>query len=303
MPDSQPVPTTAVLFPGQGSHTATMRDLVAELRPDLLAPVAEACGGDPFERLDEGTRYQQPAILCASLAGWERARHERPAVLAGHSLGEYAALVAAGALGERDAIEIVALRGRAMDDAARAGAPGGMLAVRSGGDPVTDVARRARVRVANENAPNQTVLSGPVAALDAAAAELRERGIRSLRLPVSGAFHSPAMVSAAAELGDALTRVSFARPEVPVISCLTAAPFEDPRDELVAGLTRPVRWRSVLDALGRRGVVRFVEAGPGAVLTKLVSRTLSAATAVTVGVPDVADRRSPAARPSEAARA
>ena len=282
MPDSRPVPTTAVLFPGQGSHTATMRALVAELRPDLLALATAACGCDPFERLDEGTRYQQPAILCASLAGWELAREEDPSVLAGHSLGEIAALVAAGALAERDAIEIVALRGRAMDDASSAGAPGGMLAVRADGDLTAAVARQAGVAVANENAPDQTVVAGPVEALDAVAAELRDRGVRSMRLPVSGAFHSPAMLPAAAELRDALARVELAHPRVPVVSGLTTMPFSDPRSELVAALTRPVRWVAVLRALDWRGIDRFVEAGPGEVLTKLVRRTVPGASALTV---------------------
>ncbi len=281
MPDSRP-PSTAVLFPGQGSHTPEMRGLVAELRPDLLAAAAEACGADPFERLEEGTRYQQPAILCASLAGWERLRHEDVTALAGHSLGEYAALVAAGALAERDAIEVVAVRGRAMDAAARDSEPGGMLAVRGGGDKIAAVAGLAGVTVANENAPDQTVLSGPDAGLDAAARALRELGVRAMRIPVSGAFHSPAMAVAADELRDALAKVEILRPEVPVVSCLTAMPFVDPRAELVAGLTRPVRWREVLRALDWRGVTRYVEAGPGNVLSKLVTRNLPDATALTV---------------------
>jgi [acyl-carrier-protein] S-malonyltransferase len=285
MPDPRPTTAatpTAVLFPGQGSHTAEMREVVAELRPDLLSIAADACGADPFERLDDGTRYQQPAILCASLAGWELARREDVTALAGHSLGEYAALVAAGALGERDAIEVVAVRGRAMDAAAREGVAGGMLAVRGGGDKLAAVAGLAGVTVANENAPDQTVLSGPDDALDAAARALRELGIRAMRIPVSGAFHSPAMAAAADELRAALAEVAFARPEVPVVSCLTAMPFVDPRAELVAGLTRPVRWREVLRALDWRGVTRFVETGPGTVLTKLVTRNLPDATALTV---------------------
>jgi [acyl-carrier-protein] S-malonyltransferase len=281
MPDSRP-PSTAVLFPGQGSHTAEMRERVADLRPDLLAIAVAACGADPFERLDDGTRYQQPAILCASLAGWERARKEDVTALAGHSLGEYAALVAAGALAERDAIEVVAVRGRAMDAAARDGVSGGMLAVRGGGERIAAVAGLAGATVANENAPDQTVLSGPDAALDAAARALRELDVRAMRIPVSGAFHSPAMAPAADELRAALAQVDFARPEVPVVSCLTAMPFVDPRAELVAGLTRPVRWREVLRALDWRGVTRFVEAGPGKVLTKLVTRNLPEATALTV---------------------
>lgn len=288
MPDPFNDSTTAVLFPGQGSHGPGMRDTVAVLRPELLGLAAEACGCDPFERLDEGTRYQQPAIFCASLAGWERARSEDPRLLAGHSLGELAALVAGGALAESEAIEIVALRGRAMDEAARMAEPGGMLAVRAGGELAAEVARGAGVAVANDNAPEQIVLSGPLVALDAAAAELRERGVRTVRLPVSGAFHSPAMEPAAKALRAALEQTTFERPQIPVISSMTALPFVDPRAELVAALTRPVRWVAVLRALEWRGVDRFVESGPGSVLTKLVRRTLPHAEAVTVDDAEVA---------------
>jgi [acyl-carrier-protein] S-malonyltransferase len=280
--------TTAVLFPGQGSQRSGMRELVAELRPELLELAAEACGCDPFERLEEGTHYQQPAILCASLAGWERARHERPGLVAGHSLGEFAALVAAGALAERDAIEIVALRGRAMDEAARAAVPGGMLAIRADAAVAAEVARAAGVSIANENAPDQVVLSGPLDALDRATDHLRGRGVRTICLPVSGAFHSPAMAPAAESLRDALSHVPIATPQIPVVSCMTAMPFADVRAELVAALTRPVRWVAVLRALEWRGVDRFVEAGPGGVLTKLARKTVPGAAALTVDVAETA---------------
>jgi [acyl-carrier-protein] S-malonyltransferase len=288
MTASPPVPTTAVLFPGQGSQRSGMRALVAELRPELLDLAADACGCDPFARLDEGTRYLQPAILCASLAGWERARRDRPALLAGHSLGELAALAAAGALAERDAIEIVALRGRAMAAAAAAGAPGGMLAVRADVAVAAAAARAAGLSIANENAPDQVVLAGPLDALDAAADELRGAGVRTLRLPVSGAFHSPAMAPAAEALRAALARVAIRTPRVPVVSSMTALPFADPRSELVAALTRPVRWATALRGLRRRGVGRFVETGPGGVLTKLVRRTVPGAEALTVDLPEAA---------------
>jgi [acyl-carrier-protein] S-malonyltransferase len=282
------VSTTAVLFPGQGSHRPGMRALVAELRPELLGLATDACGCDPFERLDEGTRYQQPAILCASLAGWERARDEQPAMVAGHSLGEVAALVAAGALAERDAIEVVAVRGRAMDDAARSAAAGGMLAVRADATVAAEVARAAGTWVANENAPDQVVLAGPLDALGAAAEDLRARGLRAKRLPVSGAFHSPAMAPAADALREALARVTIGRPTIPVVSGMTAMPFTDPRAELVAALTRPVRWVALLRALEWRGIDRFVEAGPGGVLTGLVRRTVRGADALTVDAPEAA---------------
>jgi [acyl-carrier-protein] S-malonyltransferase len=284
--DAQAASTTAVLFPGQGSQTPEMGALVAEVRPDLLELAADLCGCDPFERVEEGTRYQQPAIFCASLAGWERAQLEAPSVLAGHSLGEFAALVAAGALDELDALRMVVLRGAAMDDAARRGEPGGMLAVRADGAVAAEIARSFGLAIANENSPDQTVLSGPLAALDLAVESCRERGLRSIRLPVSGAFHSAAMTPVPASFREALGRVPFRGPEIPVVSGMTAMPFSDPRAELVAALTRPVRWVAVLRALEWRGIERFVEAGPGGVLTKLVRRTVRGADALTVDTPE-----------------
>src|SRR4051812_7967952 len=116
----------AVLFPGQGSQTPAMRELVGRLRPDLLELAPPPVGEDPFERVDDGTRFAQPAIFCAALAGWESLKGElRPDVLAGHSLGEITALVAAGALSDADALHLVAARGRLMQEA---GGQGGMLA-------------------------------------------------------------------------------------------------------------------------------------------------------------------------------
>ncbi|HEU0019462.1 MAG TPA: ACP S-malonyltransferase [Thermoleophilaceae bacterium] len=280
--------TTAALFPGQGSQTPELRALVAELRPDLLELAAVACGCDPFERVEQGTRYQQPAIFCASLAGWERARLEAPAVLAGHSLGELAALTAAGVLDEPDALRIVVLRGQAMDEAARHGPVGGMLALRADGTTAAAIARSSGLAIANENSPSQVVLAGSLAALARAEEESRECGVRAVRLPVSGAFHSPAMAPAAAPLRAALAEVAVRPPQTPVLSCMTATPFEDPRAELVAALTRPVRWLAVLRALEWRGIDRFVETGPGGVLTKLARQVVPAAEALTVDVPEAA---------------
>lgn len=285
---AQPGHPTAVLFPGQGSQTAGMRATVAAHRPDLLEMVRTACGSDPFERVEDGTRYQQPAILCASLAAWPRAEAERPSLLAGHSLGEIGALTAAGAIGERDAIELVALRGRAMEDSAARGEPGGMLAVRADAETAAAVAASTGVSVANENSPRQTVLAGSEPQLERAAADLAGRGIRAMRLPVAGAFHSPAMAAAERPLRAALAATEVATPRIPVLSCVTAEPFEDVRAELVAALTRPVRWTAVLRALERRGVRRFVETGPGQVLTGLVRGTLGDVEAEALVPPEVA---------------
>src|SRR3712207_1658657 len=161
---------TAVLFPGQASQTPAMRADVADHRPDLLERVCELVGADPFPRADEDTRFAQPAIFCASLAGWQALRGGIDAV-AGHSLGELSALAAAGAIDEVDALKLVVLRGRLMS----ACKSGTMLAA-LGGDPdeVEAIALRNGVVIANDNAPGQLVLSGTVKAIGDAASEDRK---------------------------------------------------------------------------------------------------------------------------------
>ncbi len=267
--------TLAVLFPGQGSQTSDMRDRVEEDRPDLLALARDQVGADPFERADEGTRWAQPAIFCASLAGWKRLDGGEPALMAGHSLGEISALVAAGALSDRDGLLLVAERGRLMQEAAAAAGGGGMLAAL--GDErgaVDEVARRLGLTVANDNAPSQVVLSGESGALDAAASDLKEEGIRTRRLAVRGAFHSPAMEPAVGPFREVLEEIEVEKPRVPVLSGVTAEPFDDIRLRLSQAISHPVRWRDVMRAMAARGARRFVEVGPGKVLTGLVRRTL-----------------------------
>ena len=269
---------TAVLFPGQGSQTDDMRDSAARLRPDLVARAAEIVGEDPFARVEDGTRFQQPALFCASVAGYGTLDLQ-PDAAAGHSLGEFGALAVAGALDETDALELVALRGELMDAAACEGPPAGMLAVLKGkpGDAEA-IAADLGLTVANDNAPGQLVLSGSVDALDAAEEVARdETGARARRLDVTGAFHSPLMQPAAARLRAALESTPVSAMEIPVYSNGSAAPFVDVRVELAENLLRPVRWRETLLALRTAGVDRFVELGPGAVLTGLVKRTLAAA--------------------------
>jgi [acyl-carrier-protein] S-malonyltransferase len=269
--------TTAILFPGQGSQTPEMRDLVAEVRPDLLERATEAVGEDPFPRAEEGTNYSQPAIYCASLAGWESLGRPDGDFMAGHSLGELAALVAAGALDEQDGLELVALRGRLMQEAGERAGDGGMLALlgRGAADHAGQLAEAHGLTVANDNSPQQVVLSGAKAALPAAAQDAKELGLRATELPVSGAFHSPMMASAVPEFEAALERVALSEPRVQVLSAVTAAPFEDLAAQLAEALTKPVRWRETMLAVHELGAERFVEVGPGRVLTGLVKRTLS----------------------------
>ncbi|HEX7299501.1 MAG TPA: ACP S-malonyltransferase [Solirubrobacteraceae bacterium] len=249
----------------------------------LLERGLELLGHDPFERLSEGTRYQQPALFLCSVAAWDQWREEgddegAARAAAGHSLGEYAALVAAGALEFDDAVRLVDERAAAMAEAGEL-SPGGMVAM-LGGDArgVRALAERLSLVVANDNAPGQLVLSGPLDAVLAAEDLARdEAGARSRRLDVTGAFHSPLMEPAAERLRAALDATPVAEPQIPVYSNGSAAPFVDVRRELAENLLRPVRWRETLLAMRTARIERFVELGPGAVLTGLVKRTLQAA--------------------------
>jgi [acyl-carrier-protein] S-malonyltransferase len=269
---------TSILFPGQGSQTPEMRETVADVRPDLLSLVGQVVGEDPFARAEEGTRFAQPAIFCASLAGWEALGRPAGEFMAGHSLGELAALVAAGCIGERDGLELVALRGKLMQESGEAAGDGSMIALLGKGaaDHAQELAEVHGLAVANDNSPQQVVLSGDRAGFDGATAAAKELGLRAMELPVTGAFHSPMMAGAVPEFSDALGRVevSPAREGVTVLSAVTAAPFEDVRGQLAQALTMPVRWRETLLALHELGADRFVEVGPGRVLTGLVKRTL-----------------------------
>jgi [acyl-carrier-protein] S-malonyltransferase len=275
------MPSSALLFPGQGSHAEGMEEPYRD-HPTLERGL-ELLGYDPFERLSEGTRYQQPALFLCSVAAWEQWREDadeadEARAAAGHSLGEYAALVAAGALRFDDAVRLVDERAAAMADAGELHA-GGMVAL-LGGDPrgVRALATRLGLVVANDNAPGQLVLSGPTEAIAQAEEAARdETGARARRLDVSGAFHSPLMEPAAERLRAALEATPIEEPQIPVYSNGTASPFVDVRGELSENLLRGVRWRETLLAMRTAGIERFVELGPGAVLTGLVKRTLQAA--------------------------
>jgi malonyl CoA-acyl carrier protein transacylase len=259
----------ALLFPGQGSQTPDMRDDVARELPDLLDRCIELVGEDPFAHVDESTRFAQPAIFCASMAGWHASDAE-PTMAAGHSLGELGALTAAGVLDTNDALELVVLRGRLM---AEADDSGSMLALLGGSiEDAEAIAQAAGVTVANDNAPGQVVLSGERGALEEAEEAAREYNVRARPLDVAGAFHSPSMQPAVAPFRAALDEVELGTPAFPVYSCSTAAPFTDVRAELTAALTSPVRWRETFQAMIAAGAEDFVETGPGNVLSKLARR-------------------------------
>ena len=276
------MPSSALLFPGQGSHAEGM-DEPYRGHP-LFERGLELLGHDPFDRLAEGTRYQQPALFLCSIAAWDQWREEaededEASAAAGHSLGEYAALVAAGALQFDDAVRLVDERAAAMADAGEINA-GGMIAM-LGGDAqgVRALASRLGLVVANDNAPGQLVLSGPVDALVEAEDVARDEvGARARRLDVTGAFHSPLMEPAAERLRAALAGHADRR-----AARSRSTPTAAPRPSSTCAASWP-RTCCARCAGARRcwpcatsRIERFVELGPGSVLTGLVKRTLQAA--------------------------
>ncbi len=262
------------MFPGQGVGDESARDLVREVRPDLFALACKLVGEDPFARIADGTRFAQPVVYCAALAGFDRLERPVGDLYAGHSLGEVSALAAAGAVDDLDGLRIVVARGRLMD-AAAADQAGGMLAVGGDRDQAVELAERCNLGLANENSPSQFVLTGPEDGIESALGEARELGLRAKRLAVAGAFHSPAMKPAVAAFREHLGQIEFASTEAPVLSCVSAEPFgDDPRDLLAAALTRPVLWVSVLERLRAGGATRYLDVGPGKVLAGLVRKTL-----------------------------
>lgn len=276
--DANATSARATLFPGQGVGDASSRELVAEVRPDLIELAAELVGADPFERMAEGTVYAQPAVYCASIAGYEQLGRPGADYFAGHSLGEVGALAAAGAIDDADGLRIVVARGRIMEDAAGAGEPGGMLAVGSDHDRAEALAAEHGLTLANENSPQQFVLSGPLPAIEAAEAAARGTGVRAKKLAVAGAFHTEAMASGVAPFRAELDEVEVREPAVPVVSSTSAEFFGgDIRDALAASLVSPIRWTAVLGKLSGLGVTRFLDVGPGKVLAGLVRRTIDGA--------------------------
>src|ERR687886_642937 len=230
------MPSSALLFPGQGSHAEGMEEPYRG--HPLLERGLELLGYDPFDNLAQGTRYQQPALFLCSVAAWDAWKAEAgdeaddAIAAAGHSLGEYAALVAAGTLAFEDAVVLVDERADAMAEAGELRA-GGMVAF-LGGDAqaVRALADRIGLVVANDNAPGQLVLSGTLDAIAAAEEVAREEtGARARRIDVTGAFHSPLMEPAAARLRAALERTPVAPAKLPVYSNGSAAPFTDVRRE------------------------------------------------------------------------
>lgn len=280
----------ALVFPGQGSQYVGMgRDLVEgspearELfdRADQILgfPLSRLCLEGPEEDLRQ-TMNTQPAIFLHSMVLARLLQNVDAQMAAGHSLGEYAALVWSGALSFDDGLRLVRLRGELMQQAG-AEQPGTMAAVIGlNSESVEAVCSEASaegvVQAANFNSPGQVVVSGSRAGVRRAMELARQRGARLTKeLPVSGAFHSPLMASAREGLAQALERVSIRKARVPVYANVTAEPVQDSeqiRDLLVRQLTSPVRWQETVQNMRRDGATVFIEIGPGNVLQGLVRR-------------------------------
>jgi [acyl-carrier-protein] S-malonyltransferase len=253
-----------------------MAAVSAEQRPDLVEQARDELGADPFEQIGEGTHLAQPALLIAGLAHWKAAGEPEAAFYAGHSLGELPALVAAGALEASAGLRLAVVRGRLMEEAS-AVRPGGMVAALGGTDEVVRaVAARFGLTLANDNAPGQMVLSGDADQVGEARKALRAEGAKAIRLPVAGAFHSSLMEPAIPGYREILAATEFTAADG-AWSCITAAPFDDVRADLLAALTESVRWRDTLAAMHAAGATAFLETGPGDILTGLSRRTLGEA--------------------------
>ena len=270
---------------------------VFDVADDVLGyKLSELCFKGPEDRLRE-TEYTQPAILATSLAclaaAIESGRFtERPAFMAGHSLGEYSALVATGALSLEDGFLLIRERARLMQHASTM-EQGGMAAILgSDEDAVNDLCAAADVDVCNWNLPSQTVIGGSAANVTKAVALAKERGIRAMELNVGGAFHSRLMRPAIDGLTRAVAAAQRIAALVPVVANASAVAMTDPaavREELGAQVARPVRWHESVTLMAADGVTEFVEFGPGRVLTGLCKRLFPSATLINVST--LADAR------------
>ena len=283
----------AFVFPGQGSQSLGMLADLAELHPGIRETFAEASEGagvdlwalspgGPEEMLNR-TDFTQPALLAAGVAVWRLWQAQggaAPALLAGHSLGEYTALVAAGALSLQQGAHLVRIRGQLMQEATPAGV-GAMAAVLGAEDAVVkEVCEQASgsqvVVPANFNSPGQIVIGGDAEAVDRALALLAEKGVRkAVKLAVSVPSHTPLMRDAANRLAETMAGLDWQQPSIPVVQNVDASIHDGVdaiRQALVQQLYLPVQWTGCVQTLAGRGITRLAECGPGKVLTGLVKR-------------------------------
>jgi [acyl-carrier-protein] S-malonyltransferase len=300
-------PTYAVVFPGQGSQFIGMATpwSTHPAGKEVLERASESMGRDIVAGCDDEeslgkTQFVQPALLACGVAAFRVLRAEglsETAIVgaAGHSLGEFAAFVAAEVMTLHDALDVVVTRGAAMQ---RAGEerPGTMTALlgmsASDAEALCDEAREGdALLVANQNSPVQVVISGSIPAIERAEALAKERKVRAVRLQVAGAFHSPLMEPAVAPIIEALARVAVGIPRFPIAENVTGQLVADP-DELRELLGRhvlsAVRWDTCATSLAAAGATTFLECGPGDVLTRLAKRVVPDARAVAVGSPESA---------------
>jgi [acyl-carrier-protein] S-malonyltransferase len=284
----------AILFPGQGSQEPNMGRDLAEASSeamDLWKRAEKACGAalreiywDGDEAAMSETRYLQPALTAVDISFWRHmAPHLSPACAAGHSLGEFSALAAAGVLPAETVLELTALRGRLMAEADPEGA-GAMAAVlKLDLAQVEELVEEARARserellIANYNSPAQYVVSGHAQAVEAIAPLVKARKGRAVPLAVSGAFHSPLMAEAAKELAGYMDKLSWSAPRFPVVCNVTGEAEQDPQaiHALMARqMTSSVRWIETVQTQWAMGVRRWLELGPKGVLAKLLAANL-----------------------------
>ena len=306
MTELSSIPNLSFVFPGQGSQSLGMLAELAELHPSVretFAEASEGAGADLWALSQGGpepmlnrTEYTQPALLSAGVAVWrlwQTRGGAKPARLAGHSLGEYTALVAAGAISLHDAAHLVRIRGQAMQAAAPEGI-GAMAAVLGADDAlVEEVCREVSgeyvVAPANYNSPGQIVIGGHVQAVDAALAKLSARGVRkAVKLAVSVPSHTPLMREAANRVAEAMSAYAWQLPKTPVVQNVDAQIHRDIaaiRDALVRQLYLPVQWTGCVRALISDGATHIAECGPGKVLVGLVRRIDKAVDGRALGTP------------------
>ena len=278
----------AYIFPGQGSQfpgmgkalyerSAEAREMMDKANEILGFAITDIMFGESAEDL-KATRVTQPAIFIHSVVLARCSGLEAPSMAAGHSLGEFSALAAAGAMDFEDALRLVAVRASAMQKCCEQ-LPGTMAAVINlPADTIEEICASCTgiVIPANYNSDGQVVISGEAAAIAEACAKMKEAGAkRALPLPVSGAFHSPLMEPARLELAEAIDKTPFRAPVCPVYQNVTALPSTDPdviKDNLLRQLTAPVRWTQTIRNMVADGADSFLEIGPGSVLQGLVKR-------------------------------